>query len=144
YQECLDWADFFEREDDPAAAAECLRAARGLAEEDEYDVVLWEATCHERLGNLEDALATYEAALLVAPKGDAEAAFGAAMVAGQLGRADVALTDLRLALMADPSLLETLEDFDPDEDPFRTMRAAPEFRRLLKDARRWARRLDEE
>lgn len=143
YQDCLDWADFFEHEDDPAAAADCLETARAYAEEDEYGTVLWLATCHDRLGNLEEALAAYEAAMLVAPKGDAEGAFGAAMTAGQLGRDESALTSLRIALMADPTLLETVGDLDGEDDPFARLRGTPEFRRLLKDARGWARDLDE-
>lgn len=139
YQHWLDYADLLEREEDPAAVLACLRAAQAHAEEEEYDVVLWEATCHERLGDLEEALERYEAAIVLAPKGDAQAAFSAAMIAGQLGRSEGALTALRIALMSDPALLEALDDFEPDEDPFRDLRASPEFRRLRRDARGWAR-----
>ena len=137
---CLAWASWFEEQEDAAAALECLRCARGFVDEADHDHLLWEGACLDRLGHLEDALAAFEAAVAVAPRGECEAAFSAAIVAGQLAREEPALLNLRLALMADPFLVEVVDALaESDDDPFAPLRARPEFRKLLREARAWGR-----
>lgn len=136
---CLAWADVFEEIDD-SAALECLLAARGWEEERTYEAVLREATCFDALGRLEEAFEAYAAAVVLAPRGEGgEALFSAALLAGQLCRPQEALTHLRLAMMGDPFLYEVVEALgESDEDPFRDIRRSPDFRALLREARRWA------
>ncbi|HWH09253.1 MAG TPA: hypothetical protein VNX21_08640, partial [Candidatus Thermoplasmatota archaeon] len=137
---CLAWAAFFDEAGDAEAALECLAAARAHADEEDHELLLWEASCLDHLGRLEDALAKYEAAVAVAPRGECEAAFGAAILAGQLGREQEALLHLRLCLMADPFLHEVLDELSgTKEDPFAPLRPRPGYRQLLRDARGWAR-----
>lgn len=138
---CLAWAGFFEEQEDAGAALECLQRARALTDEEpDHEHLLWEASCLDRLGRLEEALAAYEAAISVAPRGECEATFSAAILAGQLALPDVVLVHLRLALMADPFLVEVVDALaESDEDPFAVVRRAPAFRQLLREARAWAR-----
>lgn len=147
--ECLEWAAFLEERGDEHGALECLGVARQLAGKATFDVLQWEASCLEMLGRLDDAIEKLEQALAAdpTPHEAVEASIGIAILASQAEEPSKALPHLRLALMADPTgTLSYIQEmgYAKGEDPFANLRHLPEFRQLLREARRWARAADRE
>lgn len=147
-QDCLDWASFFEDVvRDRQAMLECVTAARRLMERPTFDILVWESSCLEGLGRLEEAIDALKAALETepTPSEGVEAHTSIAMLAVHLNRRDEFFSHIRLALMGDPSgTLSYIDEFREvkEEDPFRPFRDDPEFRQLLREARTLARKTE--
>lgn len=137
---CLAWAHVLEEENEWHLALQCVVRARAYESAPEYDSLFWEASLRDRLGDLPAAFEAYCAAVPLAERGDVEAAYAAALVAGTLGWNEDALLYLRLALMGDPLCRDDVVSLAKDnEDPFARLRATAEFRVLMKESLAWYR-----